>query len=449
MLNASDHTGTRTSSRALSPELAFPAPAWGGASAVRTATPRRIRESAIVRLWNGVARLATDAAPELSLSAMLETVRKRTGATFPAAAPHLQALDRLIASVNETGRLHPFGALYVRTLFTDLLSARANLTKFWQNNPAVLNERIGRPLVVLGLPRSGTTFMFNLLAQDPAHRFLANWETSVSQIPPRKIGAILRDPRRRKGRFLMRMQNAVAPRLKEVHEFRLDGPEECTQLLMQSFATQALAGFFDAPAYSDWLDTADHGETYAHHKRILQTLQWTYPGERWLLKSPDHLAGVGAMARAYPDACYIHMHRDPSVSVVSWASLNSVFRAIGSHEPDATRLGDQALRRLARDMDAYMGQRAAIGEEPFSDVGYREFLAEPMATVRRLYDRFGLSLSDEAARRMNRFLDRDRQARNGQRSHRYTPEEFGLTAHDIRRRFAGYARYFSRYVQGV
>ncbi len=284
-------------------------------------------QRAFVKIWNGAARrLAVPVLrPSLMLADVVDTARKRTRYDGSNGLNILEPLEILLTSLRDSGDLHAFGQFYVRAVITNLLENRLKLFNFWQQRPDILRQRLERPVFILGLPRTGTSLLFDLLSRDPCHRFLSNWETTVSQIDP-----IARQPggrsRRRIGKRLVRLQDYLAPDLKSIHRFHLDGPEECTPLLMQSLSTQALAGMFNAPAYSAWLDSAPHLETYRHHRRTLQTLQWTYPAQRWLLKSPDHTAAVNAILEVYPDACLIQLHRDPAKSVSSWADLNAVFR---------------------------------------------------------------------------------------------------------------------------
>lgn len=395
--------------------------------------------SPLVKAWNAVAR-AAGGGRALDAGALLGAAqRKLPDAAAPTAAT-MEALGVLIDAINASQVLHPFGRYYVQQMLGGLLLNRMRLAKFWAEHPATLAAEIRQPVIVLGLPRSGTSFLFNLLAQDPAHRYLTNWETTVSQIPPeRRPLTQQQDPRRRIGKLLMSLQRHLAPGLDAIHEFYLDGPEECTPLLMQGFDTQALAGMFDAPAYSAWLDRADHRATYHHHKRILQTLQGCYPAERWLLKSPDHLAALDALLDVYPDACLIQLHRDPVQSVSSWASLNAAFRGIWSQHIDAPELGRQVLERLATDMDASIDARRRLPAGRFIDIQYGDLIANPLGEVERIHAHFGLTFAPSTRQRVDDFLRGDREKK---RSHAYAPEDFGLSAHGIRERFAHYIGHY-------
>ncbi|MBQ0720351.1 MAG: sulfotransferase [Gammaproteobacteria bacterium] len=325
-------------------------------------------------------------------------------------------------------------------MLVGLLTNRAKLQALWGQHPEILEQSISAPFIILGLPRTGTSFLFDLLAEDPAHRYLTNWEATVGQVPPPGSYSWANDPRRKLGRYLLRFQNYLVPQMKDIHTFRLDGPEECTSLLMQEFSTLAIASMFNVPAYSQWLNSADHVPTYRHFKRILQTLQWKYPGERWLLKSPSHIDAVGSILKVFPDARFVQTHRDPVKAIASYASLCAAFRGICSKSVDLHEVGEQALDRLATDFDRYLAVRKQCDSSSFVDLQYDDLVDDPLGTVSSIYQHFGLDFSDAAQTNMKAFLAQERE---GGGSHSYKPEDFGLTAKGIRDRFQNYISTFN------
>jgi hypothetical protein len=317
-----------------------------------------------------------------------------------------------------------------------MLVHRLRLERLMDRHPEIRDERIAGPIIILGLPRSGTTALFNILARDSSLRFMANWEAFVSQVPPAGKYTFHTDPRRRQAKWVVRFIKYLMPGIDQQHVFDPAGPEECTPILMQGFATQAFVGNFDAPAYAAWLDRADRDPTYRHHRRALQALQWKYPGGRWVLKSPDHLAAVDSILKVYPDACLVHIHRDPVRSVSSWASLNLVYRSVIAARIDPRRLGRQVLDRLGADMDRYMNRRRSLPAGRFCDLAYEDFLKDPLEAVRGVYDHFGLSMSGQAERRMRAHVSANPRHKHG--VHKYAPEDFGVSATLIRERFRAY-----------
>ncbi|PCJ38077.1 MAG: sulfotransferase family protein [Cellvibrionales bacterium] len=324
-------------------------------------------------------------------------------------------------------------------MLVGLLTNRAKLEALWEQRPEILEQPVKAPLIILGLPRTGTSFLFDLLSEDPQHRYLTNWEATVGQVPPPGRYSWANDPRRKLGRHLLRFQNYLIPQMKGIHTFHLDGPEECTSLLMQGFSTLAIAAMFNVPAYSQWLTTADHEPTYVHFKRILQSLQWKYPGERWLLKSPSHIDAVDSILKVFPDARFVQMHRDPVKAVASFASLCAAFRGLCSNSVDMAEVGEQALDRLATDFERYIAVRKQCDAASFVDLQYRDLIDRPMETVGAIYQHVGLPFSTVAQANMTAYLGKPREGGG----HQYQPEDFGLTADAIRGRFQAYIDTFN------
>lgn len=391
----------------------------------------------LVKVWNFCSSsIFGTSGGDFSPDAIMRAAVKRAGVSDFDDTDFLEGLNIYLDSLGQSETLHPFGRFYVRQMIIAMLVHRLKLVELLARHPEILNERMVRPIIVLGLPRSGTSLLFNLLAQDPAHRFMANWESFIAQVPPKGHYSFRNDPRRKKSKWVLGLQKYLMPDLDKFHAFIPDGPEECTPILMQGFATQAFAGGFNVPAFSSWLDKADHEPTYRHHKRVLQALQWKYPGERWLLKSPDHIAAIDAILKIHKDACIVHIHRDPVKSVSSWASLNLCYRGVYYRYVDTHELGHQVLNRLANDLDRYMIERESYAAERFLDMQYADLIKDPVKTVRQIYDHFGFQITGEAERRMRAFMSANPRHKHG--VHRYEPEDFGLTAKMIRRRFQKY-----------
>ncbi|MBV1928005.1 MAG: sulfotransferase [Gammaproteobacteria bacterium] len=376
--------------------------------------------------------------PRLELGSLLTAAVKTAKVDDFGSDDFHEPLQQLLGSLDEGGKLHPFGQFYVKQMLLGLLVNRLKLVELWKSRPQLISENITAPLIILGLPRTGTSFLFELLAQDPAHRYLTNWEATVAQVPQQGRYSWNSDPRRKVGRRLMRFQNYLAPGMGEIHSFHLDGPEECTPLLMQGFNTLAIASMLNVPGYSQWLNDAPHKETYYHFKKVLQTLQWKYPGERWLLKSPSHIEAVDSLLEVFPDARLIQTHRDPVKAVTSFASLCAAFRGICCPNIDMDELGEQVLNRLSHDFSAYLRVRKTCAQERFYDLMYSDLVADPEASIDDIYQYFGMALTAPARQQMLAYLGKEREGGG----HSYSPEDFGLNAEQIRDRFQDYIEAF-------
>lgn len=397
----------------------------------------------LIRAWNF---FSPDHENEtvFSLEKIISAATKRCGFSNFGDQAYLEGLASLLDSFRNVKTYHPFGRLYVRQLIIEMLVHRLRLIDLLQCNPEILSERIINPVFILGLPRSGTTLMFNLLAQDSAHRSMANWEAFIAQVPPAGQYTYANDPRKNKAKWMLRFQKYLMPEIDKKHEFTYEGPEECTSILMQSFATQTFVGSFDVPKYSEWLDHADHNPTYEHHKQVLQTLQWKYPGHRWLLKSPDHLAALPSILKVYPDARFIHIHRDPISSVSSWASLNLTYRGVYYHHVNTEELGQQVLERLSNDLNNYVLDRESSPKDQFYDISYSDFLLNPLKTVEKIYSKFGFELSEQAESKMKAYIQASPANKHG--AHKYNPKDYGLSEDLIRQKFSIYLNAYKVYL---
>jgi len=403
-------------------------------------------QSMLVKIWNSSTNIFPNqlSTSTLSVDNILKTAQKKAQRKVSGKITFIEPLTQLVNAINETGNLHSFGRFYIKQMLIGLVVNRLELEALWEQHPEILEIPIEKPIFILGLPRTGTSFLFNLMALNSEHHFLTNWETTVSQRPPAGKYSFKNDPRRKQGKWMLRFQHYLAPHMDEIHRFYLDGPEECTPLLFQEFSTLALASLFDVPTYSDWLNNKSHTTTYQHHKRILQTLQWKYPNKRWLLKSPAHIEGITDILKVYPDACLIHMHRDPSQSIPSYASLSATFRGIYSISLNYKSIGQQVLDRLATDMNYFIKHQNNTEKLKSIDLQYIDLVAEPLETIKKIYSHFDLAFSDTIEDQLQVYLT----SKQGKKqSHNYDLESFGYTKEIIRQRFANYIQYFSVQVE--
>ncbi len=305
----------------------------------------------------------------------------------------------------------------------------------WQSVPACLDEPIVRPLVIAGIPRTGTTALHQLLALDPRFQGLESWIIPNPIVrPPRESwpahplyhAAVLR----------ARATLAANPRAVALHRIEPGDVDECLALMMQTFVTNQLPSLLDLPTYDDWYLRQDERSSY---RRLADNLRLIGHRERektWLLKNPTHFLRVGSLLEVFPDACVILTHRDPVETLVSLSSMLAAYRgdpAPGS--PEAKRIGPRQLRVYAQ---ATEHTRAVRARRPgsFHDVHQSELAADPMAVVRGIYARFELELSPATAAKMQAWVraqpERDAVLARGRR--RVTPEDYGLVAEEIRAR---------------
>jgi hypothetical protein len=292
---------------------------------------------------------------------------------------------------------------------------------------------------VTGLPRTGTTALSNLLAQDPAARSLRFWE-SQRPTPPPETASEANDPRIAEADAALAGMKQAAPELAAMHDDSGSSPTEHQDLLGQHFRTQHFEGMAAVPGYVRWWLGCDMAPAYRHHRRVLRLLQWRCPPRRWNLKNPPEVAFLREFVAEYPGARIVWTHRDPAKVLPSVCKLIAVLRAMCSASVDPRALGRAQLALWSEGVRRALAFRRAAGEAHFADVYMRDLAARPHETVAAVYERFALPLGAEAERRMRAWLERNPQHKHG--APRYSLEEFGLTAAEVRDAFADYIRHF-------
>jgi hypothetical protein len=343
----------------------------------------------------------------------------------------------LLNAFETEARLTTLGRIIARADIIRLLENRLRIIDTIKRHPEILERGIERPLFIIGLPRTGTTILHELLAQDPANRVPMTWEV-MHPWPPPERATYDTDPRIAQVDKHFSGIDKILPGFQAVHPMGARLPQECVALTAHDFATMIYHTTHNVPSYQAWLEATDLRWVYASHRRQLQYLQWRCPGERWVLKSPGHLWALDALLAVYPDARIVHTHRDPLKVIASLTSLISMLRSMATDHIDALAIANDWTARLARGLEKAMAVRARglVKDEQVFDMPYSEFVGDEIGMIRRIYQHFGLALSADAEARMRRCLADNPQDKHGR--HRYTLAESGLDPTVERRRFAAY-----------
>lgn len=325
----------------------------------------------------------------------------------------------------------------VQDQLVDSLANRLRIERWYKDHPETENQEIAGPLLVCGLPRTGTTATVGMLALDRERfRFLRAWE-AMAPVPPPRAADGPNDPRAIAARAAS--QGRPNP---EQHIHDTDGPEE-DQALLAPLVMQAYHGALPMPDdYIDWWMNLDGSTYYAYQRRLLKLLQSECGPNRWLLKAPTHLFRLEEFAREYPDAKFIWTHRDPAKVIPSVSSLQHTMHAArcepGFRSKQAT--GPHFLAFWSEGMRRALAAREHLGEHRFIDVWNSDVVADPVGTFAGLYDKLGFDFTPELKARIEDY--NQRHARGAYGEHRYTAEEYGLTRDGIREAFAGYIERF-------
>lgn len=371
----------------------------------------------------------------MTVAHLVEEAAARAG-PWPGAVPFLPNLERLVGSARRTGHLNRTGEQVLHKAAVRHLRNLRYLQAHVADHPEVAGRHLESPVVVTGLPRTGTTLLHNLLALDPSHRALRFWE-ALHPVPPGAGGPAAAALLAQADRWLEGFYRLV-PEFQAIHRATATGPEECDALLQNSFASQHFDDMFDAREYSAWLAAAPLTEEYRHYALQLRVLsEGMTPGTRWALKSPSHLGHLGALAAALPGVTVLLCHRDPRQAVASYASLISTLRRAYSDTVDQEAIGRQALARTATAMRRALDVRDGLA---VVDVPYDDLVRDPISTVQGIYGRLGRPLDPAVQAQMGAWAGANPQHRHG--PHRYDLARFGLTEEEVGAAFGPYMERF-------
>lgn len=347
----------------------------------------------------------------------------------------MEGLAQAIDAINTSHLLKEEARVSLLDLCNDALCKRLQITEYARCHPATLQQVIDRPLFVLGLPRSGSTLLSNLLNLDPKIRSLLRWE-AAEMSPPCAAGMLKRDPR-----CLRRMQEETDPKnlLKHIHYEAWDGPTECHHLLTQDFKSVGLETPLASPAYGEWLLKCDTVPTYRYHKKCLQILQTNTPGI-WCLKQASHALNITALQIVYPDARIIWTHRDPCIVLASFMEMAVAVQKIYSGEPSLDYIAQYSPKRLGEHVRRLMAVQDSASKDPFFHLFYNDFIRDPIAQIRILYAEMGDKLSPTVERAMLEWLRDNPKNKFG--PHSYDLDTFGLTRNQVKAYFEDYIERF-------
>ncbi len=349
-------------------------------------------------------------------------------------------LDRLLDGLVREARLNDLG---VEIAAQDVLRAMTNrlaITAWRTSHPAVATQRIEQPIIIVGQPRTGTTILFDLLAQDPDLRPPLTWEVD-SPLPLPAPETYDTDPRIAETQATLEMSELIVPGLMAFHPMGARVGQECVRIFSGEFTSMIFSVQYRLPSYYTWLlYAADHRPAYRYHRKYLQHLQSGVPGRgscNWLLKSPAHLWQLDTLLAEYPDALIVQTHRDPLNVISSVSALTSHLRRMASDETSIADCAVQSHEEIVVGLERGMKLRdsGAVPAGQIVDVQFADFIRDPFATIRALYTRLGRELSPIAEARMRDHLAAHPGDGGGGR---YTWADTGLDAAAVRDEVSAY-----------
>ena len=357
-----------------------------------------------------------------------------------------EGLTRLVQTVESAPGVSDGGRDYVYGQFVDALWNRLRVVDYLKHHPEVAAERIERPLVVLGLPRTGTSLASYLLDQDPNRRSLLTWEAENS-VPPASPETLRTDPRclQKKAELDTLAEGLRAANIPMVHWDEADGPTECMFVQNQDFKAYLWEAFMPTSAYADWLLDADMTSTYGYERSVLQMLQSRAPGV-WSLKMPSHAVHIETLLSTFPDVRIVWAHRDPFKATASFLRLNYLSRAVLGAQIDVTDVVSNVLRQLQAHVARPLRARQRIGDDRFFDLHYADLMRDPIGVMRSLYEWAGDELTPSTEDAMLTWLQRNPQDRFGVQP--YSLDGSGVTITDLEPLFDQYISTFDIELEG-
>jgi len=352
--------------------------------------------------WRRIGKTLGQRLLPLNEERLCEQAQKRARLEDFGDPPVKPALRALVQSLETQADLHPIGRFLMDGHLRQLLENRLRLAEAWkQKREAIDNSPIRQPIFVVGMPRTGSTFLHELLAQDPANRAPLVWEV-MFPVPEKRGG---KDRRLRKTEASLWWFRRIAPEADSVYPVRACTPQECVAIHSHTFLSEEFVSTCDVPDYRSFLRSADLMPAYTCEKRFLQYLQASGSRKRWILKSPDHVYGLEELFKVFPDAVIVQTHRNPMEVLRSITQLKRVLHDLYAWPQNSDDITLCEARALADATERFIHFRDRHPElqDRFIDLKYSELVSEPRSAVEKIYERINCPLLSEARGRMEQL----------------------------------------------
>ena len=373
---------------------------------------------------------------KINANEILDQAKSETGLSDLGEPLFFEGLNRLIDSINNEANLNEIGIQAQPIRIQGLLSNRLRFEEDLKKFPEILDQEIIAPIVIVGLPRTGSTMTHRLLASDPNHTAMLWWEGRYpALLPGEKRGDI--ETRMELGKAEVDAVVTASPEALDIHPWDYKGADEEILLLEHNFLSTVPESFMALPSYSEWIEEQDHALAYEDLKKFIQYLQWQNPGrekKRWVLKSPHHLGFIDKMISVFPDAKIIQTHRDPIKTVPSFCSMcANLFEPLTTNF-DKVFIGKHWSNKLTRALNHCMN----ISEQHpdnFLDLEFLNMIKDPIDEMKKIYEFIGESFGEKTEVAMEAWREENKHEMG---AHKYSLEEYDLTESQINDNFAKY-----------
>ena len=378
----------------------------------------------------------------LQADELLADARKRAGLDDFGDPWFMQPLGVMLEALNREARLSAAGvAAHHERIVTGLVN-RLRMVDALRLHPEIASESVEVTAIIVGLPRTGSTLFHRLLTTAPGLTAVRFWEAqNYAPFPGEMRGQPA--ARRQWAADLIAEMLRITPDLLSIHPYQVDGADEEIMILDQFFVGTQPEAYAYIPSYSAWLDGADLTPAYRELRAVLGFLQWqdeARGGKRWVLKTPGHLAALGAATAVFPEARFVMTHRDPLETVPSYCSMVAALHGAATEQLDRVAVGRFTAQRWAALLDRFTRARDTGSAGRFIDVDYRSVQRTPLAEWRRVLDLLGEPTDAAAEALATKWLGNNR--REQRATHHYTLEEFGLDRDELVNLFSAYRERF-------
>jgi hypothetical protein len=362
---------------------------------------------------------------DLTPDALMDRARAETGLDDFGPDDFVERLDVYCASLRDEAGLSRLGLFNNQQGILKSLRNRLLVEDLVRRQPEVLDVEIRAPIVICGLPRTGTTHLHNLISSDPALRSLAYWESLEPVLAPSEQPAPGEpDPRLARTQTGLDFMHAAMPYFNRMHEMTVDHVHEEIQLLMIDFSTMLMETSVYAPSWAAYYKEHDQTSSYRYMKKVLQCCQFQRGGNRWVLKSPQHLEQFPVLLDVFPDATFVVTHRDPVSVTASLTTMVAYGSRMSLAHPNPEKIGAYWSARIEEMLRACVRDRDVLPADRSIDVRFHEFMDDDTGTVERIYELAGQPMTDEARTAMAQFMVDHPRGRHG--AVEYDLTQFGV-----------------------
>jgi hypothetical protein len=372
-----------------------------------------------------------------ALDRLHELVAAETGSDDFGPSDYLPGLKVLLQSMDYDPHFSASGRQIAWRQVAGVLKSRVHAIRAMKQYPEYASQPIVSPVVITGIPRTGTTALHRLLAVDPRFQGLQTWLLDAPM--PRPPLATWSDyPEFRRTAAELEARHGAAPQMDAAHHRAAEEVHECCMLLWQSFVSNLWTMSWSAATYDAWWQCQSEAPAYDYYKRCVQLIGLNDPGKRWLLKNPGHIAHLDLLFTLFPDARVIQTHRDPAKAVPSLVSLLMNLHPVMEEGRADQRAENMLVREVAKWAEAVRKADAVRARHPDQvlDIVHADFHRQPMQVLERIYAFIGWDIPDETRAALARRIDEKPELQRG--AHRYSIADYGMREHEAREPFGDY-----------